>query len=148
MLIAAMTLLDAQQYDETRARRRKLWILSVIVIVMAAAGILWSFRYWPEETVVDHFFAALQKQDFASAYRIYHPDTAKYPYGDFYRDWGPGGEWGLVKSYKIYGSGACPHGSSGVVVDVIVNERREHAQMWVEKSDKSLSTPPCELQFQ
>jgi hypothetical protein len=35
------------------------------------------------------------------------------------------------------------------VVDVIVNERRaKHAQVWVEKSDKTLSSPPCELLFQ
>jgi len=33
------------------------------------------------------------------------------------------------------------------VVDVIVNDRAEHAQLWVEKSDKTLSPPPCELLF-
>ena len=35
----------------------------------------------------------------------------------------------------------------GVVVDVVVNDRTEHAQVWVEKSDKTLSYPPCELLF-
>lgn len=147
MLIPAMTLMDAQQYDEARARRRRMWIASVVVVIVAMAAVAWTFRYWPEERVVGHFFAALQKQDFESAYRIYHPDTMKYPFSDFYRDWGPGGEWGLVKSYKLFGSGVCPHGS-GVVVDVVVNDRKEHAQLWVEKSDKSLSMPPCDLQFQ
>jgi hypothetical protein len=28
-----------------------------------------------------------------------------------------------------------------------VNGRAEHAQLYVDKSDKSLSPPPCELQF-
>jgi hypothetical protein len=28
-----------------------------------------------------------------------------------------------------------------------VNERTEHAQVWVEKSDHTLSYPPCELLF-
>jgi hypothetical protein len=32
-------------------------------------------------------------------------------------------------------------------VDVIVNDRAEHAQVWVEKSDHTLSFPPCELIF-
>jgi hypothetical protein len=148
ILSSAMTLLDAQQYDEARARRRRIWITSILVLLIAIGAFVWSFRYWPEERVVDQFFAALQKQDFESAYRIYHPDSTKYPYSEFYRDWGPGGEWGVVKNYKVFGAAACPHGSSGIVVDVVVNNRREHAQVWVEKSDKSLSTPPCELLFQ
>ena len=77
-----------------------------------------------------------------------HPQNhPKYPFNDFYRDWGPGGEWGLIKTQKVYGASTCPGGGSGVVVDVIVNERTEHAQVWVEKSDKTLSYPPCELIF-
>lgn len=77
-----------------------------------------------------------------------HPDKfPKYPYGDFYRDWGPGGEWGLIKTQKVYGASTCPGPGSGVVVDVIVNDRAEHAQVWVEKGDKTLSYPPCELIF-
>jgi len=77
-----------------------------------------------------------------------HPDQhPKYLFNDFYRDWGPGGEWGLIKTQKVYGASTCPGGGSGVVVDVIVNDRTEHAQVWVEKSDHTLSYPPCELIF-
>ena len=74
-------------------------------------------------------------------------DHPKYPFNEFYRDWGPGGEWGLIKTQKVYGASTCPGGGSGVVVDVIVNDRAEHAQVWVEKSDHTLSYPPCELIF-
>ena len=66
-------------------------------------------------------------------------------------DWGPGGEWGLVKSYHVDGS-AVPKGgngtkfdvaSSGVVVVVTVNERvGQKAHVWVEKSDKTLGFSP------
>lgn len=151
-----MTLLDAKEYDERRAHKRNIriiWVVSVIVIVLALG---WWFRYWPEERIVGHFFDDLQKQDYKSAYGIWmhdpdwqqHPNEhPKYPYGDFYRDWGPGGEWGLIKTQKVYGASTCPGPSSGVVVDVIVNDRAEHAQVWVEKSDKTLSFPPCELIF-
>ena len=32
----------------------------------------------------------------------------KYPFNEFYRDWGPGGEWGLIKTQKVYGASPCP----------------------------------------
>ena len=61
-----------------------------------------------------------------------------YSYSDFYRDWGPGGEWGLVKSYKVYATGECPKGGSGVIVEVIVNNRAEHEQICMsQKADKT-----------
>jgi hypothetical protein len=151
-----MTLLDAQQYDPEKGRRRTKRIISAIAIVLIVAGFLWWNRYWPQEHVVGHFFEALQRQDYNTAYGIWmndphwqqHPDQhPKYPFKDFYQDWGPGGQWGLIKTQKVYGASACPGGGSGIVVDVIVNDRTEHAQVWVEKSDKTLSYPPCELIF-
>ncbi len=66
-----------------------------------------------------------------------------YPYNEFYRDWGPGGEWGLVKNYKIYATGECPRGGSGVIVEVIVNQRSEHEQIYVQKKEKTFSPSPC-----
>ncbi|HUA14504.1 MAG TPA: hypothetical protein VMG31_04345 [Verrucomicrobiae bacterium] len=151
-----MTLLDAKDYDPEKDRKRKLWIISIIVAAVVVLGLGWWFRYWPEEHVADTFFAALLKQDYTKAYGIWmhdpnwqqHPDEHKrYPFADFNRDWGLGGEWGLIKSYKVFGASNCPGGGSGVVVDVIVNDRAEHAQVWVEKGDKTMSFPPCELMF-
>ena len=151
-----MTLLDAQEYDVEKSRKRRKRIISVIAILLVLFALGWWFRYWPEERIVGHFFDALQKQDFKTAYGIWmhdpqwqqHPDEhPKYPFNEFYRDWGPGGEWGLVKTQKVYGASTCPGGGSGIVVDVIVNDRAEHAQVWVEKSDHTLSYPPCQLIF-
>jgi len=151
-----MTLLVAAEYDPEKARKRTRRIVASIAIVVILAGLGWWFRYLPEERIVGHFFDALQKQDYKTAYGIWmhdpnwsqHPEKyPKYPYGDFYRDWGPGGEWGLIKTLKVYGASTCSGPGTGVVVDVIVNERAEHAQVWVEKSDKTLSYPPCELIF-
>jgi len=34
-----------------------------------------------------------------------------------------------------------------VVVDVIVNHRQEHAQVWVESGTHAISLPPCTLEF-
>ena len=151
-----MTLLDAQEYDPEKGRKRKRRIISAIAIVLLVLGLGWWFRYWPQEHIVGNFFDALQRQDYKTAYGIWMHDPqweqhldqhAKYPFNEFYRDWGPGGEWGLIKTQKVYAASTCPGGGTGVVVDVIVNDRTQHAQVWVEKSDKTLSYPPCELLF-
>jgi hypothetical protein len=147
-----MTLLDAQPYDPTKSRKRKIKIAVTVVIVITLAAMAWMFRNWPEEHVVDKFFTTLQNQDYETAYGIYFNDPgwrehqqkySRYTYADFYRDWGPGGEWGLVKSHKIYGAANTKgFGGGGVVVEVIVNERSEHARMFVQKSDKTLTVYP------
>ncbi len=152
-----MTLLDAKEFNpekESKKRKRLILIVGVILIV---ACLVWLFRYWPEEHLVGKFFDALQKQDYKTAYGIWmhdpnwpqHPgEHSNYPFNEFYRDWGPGGQWGVIKTAKVNGAHPCPGPSSGILVDVIVNGRVEHAQVWVEKSDHTLSYPPCELIFQ
>ena len=151
-----MTLLDAKEYDSAKDRKRRNRIISAVVLVLVLLFLAWWFRYWPEERLVGKFFDALQKQQYEVAYGIWmrdpdwkqHPERhPRYPFGDFYRDWGPGGEWGLIKTQKVFGASTCPGGGSGVVVDVVVNDRAQHAQVWVEKSDHTLSFPPCELLF-
>ena len=160
-----MTLLDAKEFDpekESRKRKRLTLIVAVIVIVLFLG---WWFRYWREEHIVGKFFEALQKQDFKTAYAIWqhdpewqrHPDRKSihdYPFNEFYRDWGPSGQWGVIKTAKVNAASPCPRPSSGILVDVIVNDRTEHAQVWVEDSAEdngeryhTLGYPPCELIF-
>ena len=64
----------------------------------------------------DKFFAALQNKDYETAYGIYfadpqwkqHPDKySRYPLNQFIQDWGPGGQWGIIKSYKVNGASTC-----------------------------------------
>lgn len=143
-----MTLLDAPQFDPAKIRRRNIRIVAAIAGLIVFLVLAWMYRNWPEEHVADKFFAALQKQDYESAYGIYFHDPdwqqhkqkyAQYSYADFYSDWGPGGEWGLIKSHRVYGSVAT---KAGVVVEVVVNERAERARMFVSKSDKTLTVYP------
>lgn len=142
--------MDAQQYDAAGERRRRIRIATIVVAILLVAGLAWMYRNWPEEHAVDRFFSAIQKQDFETAYGIWMHDPQwkehtqkyqRYPFNEFYRDWGPGGEWGLIKNYEVSGS-AVPKGGSGVVVEVIVNGRAERAHIWVEKSDKTFSFSP------
>jgi hypothetical protein len=147
-----MSLLNAPEYDPAKERRRNIKIGLTVFLVLLAALLAWLYRYWPEERATDRFFTALEQREFEKAYGIWQNDPAwkqhpqkypKYPFEDFYRDWGLGGEWGIVKNHKISASGECKGGSSGVVVEVIVNGRAEPARVWVEKSDKTMSFPPC-----
>lgn len=144
-----VSLLDAKPIDTARERRRKIIIAALILIIIGLAITAWEVRFWPEQRVVNHFFAALESQNFERAYGVWmadpnwkqHPEKySRYSYNDFYKDWGPGGEWGPTRSYKV--ENAESSGGSGVVVNVEVNHRVERARVWVEKSDKSLSFPP------
>jgi|SRR5215831_235469 len=155
-----MTLFESQPYDPVQARKRRIRIVAISVIVLVCLILAWNFRYYAEERQVDKFFAALQKQDYETAYGIWFHDPGwkqhpqkypDYPFSSFMQDWGPGGQWGLIKSYHVDGS-AVPKGgtgtkfdvgSSGVVVVVTVNERvADKAHIWVEKSDKTLGFSP------
>jgi len=155
-MLVAMTLLDAKAYNPEKERKRRIRIISVVIIILVIALIAWFNRFWPEKHIADKFFSALQKQDFAAAYGIYYNDPnwkqhpqnhAQYPFNEFWQDWGPGGQWGLIKSFKVYGTSNCPSSGTGVVVDLVVNDRAQHAQVYVDKHDKTISTPPCDLEF-
>ena len=150
MLVAAMTLLDAKQYDPSRDRRRNFRILGIVIVLALIAGLAWNFRNLAAERVADQFFQDLQRKNYEAAYGVWmhdpnwkqHPEKySRYPFGEFYQDWGPGGEWGLIKSHRIYGS-LTPKNASGVIIEVVVNERAEHARVWVETSDKTMSFSP------
>src|SRR5258708_1947871 len=146
-----MTLMDAQQYDETRDRRRRSFIISAVLVVMFLAWVGYHLRNFPERRVADKFLTALQQQNIEGAYAVWlhdpdwkqHPAKyAAYTPGDFYRDWGPAGDWGIIKSQRIdcsYSSG------SGVIVQATINQRSEHAYLWVDKSDKTLHFSPNDI---
>ena len=154
-----MTLFEAQPYDAARARKKRAIIIALVILGLLIALAWWQMRYWPEERAVDRFFDALQQQNFEKAYGIWmhdpnwqqHPQQyARYPLTDFMKDWGPSGEWGIIKSHRIDGAGV-PKGysgtpfatASGVVVVVTVNNRiADKAHVWVQKDDKTLGFSP------
>lgn len=149
-----MTLFEAKEYDPSHDRKRRNIIIAILTLVVILGALGWHFRYWPEERVAHKFFSALEQKDYEQAYGVWfhdpnwkqHPDQHKnYSFHDFYLDWGPGGQWGLVKTHKIY---TTVGGGSGVTVVVIVNGRSEPANVWVEKGDKTMSFPPREYEPQ
>jgi hypothetical protein len=119
-----MTLLDAQQYDQAGARRRRLRNIVLIVLIIFLAWFAYHLRNYSERHAVDKFFSTLQKHDYESAYGIWWNDPdwkqhqqkySNYPFNDFYRQ-------------------------------TTVNHRAEHAYLYVTKADKTLSFSPNEIQ--
>src|SRR5574340_718432 len=144
------TLFEAPPYDPKREKRRNITIIAIIAAVLVIATFGYLYRNWPYERIVDHFFNALEQKNFEQAYAVWqhdpdwkqHPDRySNYSFHDFYNDWGPGGEWGIIREHKIVGS-AAPKGGSGVVVVVKINQRAENARIWVERKDKTLTFSP------
>ena len=151
-----MTLLNAPAYDPRRARRRKELLAAGLLSVVLVGLLTYRFWNWREERAVDQFFSRLEQKDYESAYTLWladpewrqHPQKyTRYPYGDFYRDWGPGSEWGLIKSHKIEAAVRPPQGGTGVIVVVTINQRAQKAFLWVEKGDLSLSFSPYEVEL-
>lgn len=148
-----MTLMDAQKYDERPGRRRRNLIIVLVVVLLIGAWIAYHMRDHRERAETKRFFSALQKQDFETAYGMWfhdpdwkqHPSKyTSYAFNDFYRDWGPGGEWGVIKGYHVDCS-LSPGSGSGVIVEVTVNGRSDHPYIWVQKSDHTLSFSPNEI---
>ncbi|MGC2211490.1 MAG: hypothetical protein WA532_15395 [Candidatus Korobacteraceae bacterium] len=148
------TLFGSQPYDAAAERRRRIRWACAIAAVIAIAALLWFNRYWPEEHRVNQFFAQLEANHFEGAYGIWmndpnwkqHPEEYKrYPFDKFYQDWGPGGDWGPIRSYKIVGAQKPRASASGVVVGVRVNGRKELCSLWVEFKDKTLGFSPDEM---
>ena len=151
-----MTLLNAPAYDPRRARRRKELLAAGLLSLVLVGLLTYRFWNWREERAVDQFFSRLEQKDYESAYTLWladpdwrrHPQKyARYPYSDFYRDWGPGGEWGLIKSHQIEAAVRPPQGGTGVIVVVTINQRAQKAFLWVEKGDLSLSFSPYEVEL-
>ncbi|HWG88880.1 MAG TPA: hypothetical protein VN679_13925 [Candidatus Acidoferrales bacterium] len=153
-----MGLMDAKEYDPRPAQRRWRLLVAALVIVIAIFLVWWFFRFYPEDRVINKFFAAIEHKDFDTAYGLYfadpdwkqHPQKYnQYPLPQFMLDWGPSSEYGTITSHKIECTTEPPtkayRSPTGVIVVVSVNHRPETTSMWVEKKSKSISLSPQEV---
>jgi hypothetical protein len=147
-----MTLLDppAGKPDKSRAMA-----FTVAALVIIGAALLWfTLRFYPEKEVAEHFFDALVAGDMTHAYQIWEANP-NYKMEDFLADWGPTGYFGPVKSYKIMRINS-PRRTSSVVVEVAISpyaplpsandaeksRKTRIVTLWIQPSDKSFSFPP------
>ena len=146
--------MDAQQYDEAPARRRRNIIIIAIVCALILAWVIYHERNHPERHAARQFLAALQQGNLDHAYAVWfrdpdwnqHPSKySNYTFGEFSQDWGPSSEWGRVNSYSV----DCSYSTGGgVIVQATINHRTEHAYVWVDKNDKTLHFPPPDVSIQ
>jgi hypothetical protein len=155
-----MTLLDAPAYDVRRAKRNRNIVITIVTVIVAVGlfGVLgfvsghgWFFRTVPAEHRVNKFFAALESSDYKKAFTIWtndpnweqHPDQYKpYDFNQFYKDWGPSGDYGTIKSHHIAISKAV---GNGVVMGVDINGGKTPIFLRVDDKSKQVGFSPVEL---
>lgn len=142
----------------TKPDKSRVMAFTIAALILVAAAVLWfTFRYYPEQKAASRFFDALVAGDTAKAYELWKP-TESYAMKDFLADWGPSGYYGPVKSYRIV-SAKAPRHSKSIAVNVAISpfspfpsasDEEKSAKtrvvpLWVTPSDKSLSFPPDAL---
>lgn len=143
-----MGLLDSSA-QEPRSKALQ-WAVSGVGLTMAVAVLIWYLlRFQEEKQVVARFFEALVAGDTKRAYELWQPNPA-YTYELFLEDWGPQGEFGPVRSFRITAA-TRPRRASGVVIAVEVSPKApfdgsdpavKEVKIWVEFKDKSLGFAP------
>ena len=138
-----------------KPQKSRVMLFTVAALALTLAVVLWfTFRYYPEKKAAAHFFDALVAGDTNKAYELWKPSET-YRMSDFTADWGPGGYYGPVKSYKIMGAKA-PRKSDSIEVDIAISpyspmpeasdgeksRKTRVVPLWILPSDKSISFPP------
>jgi hypothetical protein len=138
-----------------KPQKSRVMLFTIGALAFTLAVVLWfTFRYYPEKKASAHFFDALVAGDTNKAYELWKPSET-YRLSDFTADWGPGGYYGPVKSYKIMGAKA-PKKSDSIEVDVAISpfspmpdasdgeksRKTRVVPLWILPSDKSISFPP------
>jgi hypothetical protein len=155
-----VTLFDAAEYRQpSKARRWALTgvgvVITITVFVLVFPDYLWyPFVYYKEVNTVRHFVIDLTKGDMQHAYEIWKP-TPSYTFTDFMDDWGPGGYYGPVKSYRLGRPAHIKNGSGAEILldvnpyqpfpdrtDQLKLNKTKEVRLWVEFKDQSIGFPP------
>ncbi|MBZ5662646.1 MAG: hypothetical protein LAO08_19770 [Acidobacteriia bacterium] len=130
--------------------------ISGVALVLLLSGAMWYFlRYTSEKHTVEHFMDAVIAGDMQKACEIWHTHPG-FSCQDFVSFWGPNGYYSPIKSFRLESAEVPPKGGSGVVITVEISAyapfpkpeetvkfaQNREVQIWVERSDQSLSFPP------
>ncbi len=149
-----MGLLDATA-EEPQSKALRYVISGVVLTILLGIAVWYPLRYSTEKRTVDHFMHAVVVGDSQQAYQIWRPHPG-FSYKDFLSFWGPDGYYSPIKSYHLESAEVPPKGGTGVVIVVEISEydtfpkadealksaRNREVQLWVERSDQSMSFPP------
>jgi hypothetical protein len=146
-----MTLLDAPRYDARRARIIRNSILATLGVLLLGAILSWAFWDWPEQHRVNHFFSLVEKGDLNDAYGYWNNDPqwrehsdryTGYTFAEFEKDWGPSGEYGVIRSHKV---GLTATKGNGVIMGVDINGGKTPVFLRVDGKTKEIGFSPVEL---
>lgn len=142
-----------------KAPSKKKWyvLLGVCIAGLIVLAFWLVLRFHAEKATVTHFLDTVAAGKMDDAYRIWKPSDT-YSFKDFSDDWGPGGYYGPVKSFRIDSTDHTKH-SSGVIITVIVSPdahfpgkddaaemaKTKRVKLWVQFKDQSISYPPPEF---
>ncbi len=118
---------------------RKYWPLLVIIIVVGGIIGYYALHNLPEERAVEHFLAELKAGNYEEAYKLWQP-APDYSYDDFLHDWGPRGDYGKIREYRI--DSATSKGSAIVIVTVTINNQTPALALVVDRKTKGLAYSP------
>ena len=148
-----MGILDSTS-EEPKSKLRRYILTGAVFVVLIGAGLWWIFRFYSEKRTVRLFLDNVVAGEMQKAYQMWKPSSS-YSYQDFLEDWGPGGFYGPVKSYRLE-SAEQKSGASGVIIvvelsqyspfpdpdDTVKSRRNKEARIWVESTDLSMSFAP------
>lgn len=118
---------------------RKYWPLLVIIIVVGGVIGYFAFHNLPEKRAVANFLTQLEEGHYKEAYRLWQP-APNYTYDDFMYDWGPKGDYGKIREFKIVDAES--KGSELVIVTVTINNQTPALQLLVDRKTKGLAYSP------
>jgi hypothetical protein len=118
---------------------RKYWPLLVIIVVVGGVIGYFALHNLPEKRAAANFLTQLQEGNYKEAYKLWQP-TSSYTYDDFLHDWGPQGDYGKVREFKIVGAES--KGSELVIVIVTVNNQTPALPLVVDRKTKGLAYSP------
>jgi len=132
------------------------YVISAVALLLLVGGAMWYFlRFTKEKHTIERFMVAVATGDTQQAYQVWHPHQG-FSYQDFLSFWGPNGYYSPIKTFRLESAEVPPKGGSGVVVTVeisaydpfpkpeetVKSAQNREVQIWVERSDQSLSFPP------
>ena len=118
---------------------QRYWPLVASIIVVAGVIGYFALHNLPEKRVVANFLTQLQDGNYKEAYRLWQP-ASDYTYDDFLHDWGPQGDYGKVREFKIVGAES--RGNAVVIVIVTINNRTPALALLVDRKSKGLAYSP------
>ncbi len=141
--------------EEPKSKALRYGVSGLALVLLIAGALAYFLRYTKEKHTIEHFMDAVIANDMQKACEIWHTNPG-FSCKDFEAFWGPNGYYSPIKSYRLETAEVPPKGGSGVVVTLEISgynpfpkpeetikfAQNREVQIWVERSDQSLSFPP------